>query len=82
MNNRTVATQWVNNQSQNYAGSNLFSEGNKIYSYGYHFLIAEIVKDKEANFNSRKYSHTTARHKSHVKQALLASGYSLNEIAL
>lgn len=51
--------------------SNIFSTGDVIYSYGYHFPLAAIVRNKNEEkiayfLTSSDYSVTTAKHKSHV----------------
>ena len=52
-------------------GSHLFFEDNIIYSYGYHFPIACIMKKENiALFNSASYSVSTSKHKSYVLRAL------------
>jgi len=74
MNNREVCHAWANQTKPSAKGSNLFFEGDTIYSYGYHFPIAKIYHDpyKEAVilFTSEGYSSTTAKHKSYTWQAL------------
>lgn len=55
---------------QNGRSSNLFFEGDKIYSYGYHYLLGEFVNDGAAIvINDRGYSNTTAKHISLLRQA-------------
>lgn len=50
-------------------GSNVFIEGDTIYSYGYHFPMATRTA---AGFlvTYRKYSSSTARHLSYVRRAI------------
>lgn len=60
---------------------NMFIEGNVIYSYGYHFKIAERLADKIL-FTTRKYSRTTGRHKSYVLTALKMQGLKIEEAVL
>ena len=52
-------------------GSNLFIEGDCIYSYGHHFIIAVRRRDGENYIwyvcNTDRYSVTTARHKSTIQ---------------
>lgn len=54
-------------------GGNLYFDGKTIYSYGSHFPIARLVKDKTGKtvvlFTARDYSPTTAHHKCAVKRA-------------
>jgi len=49
--------------------SNLFFEGNKLYSYGYHYLLAEILADNIILINDEGYSVSTAKHIRIVIQA-------------
>lgn len=73
MNNATLAKRFIEGREIG-MGSNMFIEGHTIYSYGYHFPIAELVGTSHALFNSNGYSNTTARHKSHVYSALVNAG--------
>lgn len=55
-----------NQQTQNYGrGSSMFFENNKIYSYGYHYLIAEIFSDYIL-INDTGYSSSTGKHINYV----------------
>jgi hypothetical protein len=63
-------------QSQNEATNSnrsLFFENDKIYSYGRHFCIARHVTAKDGDpallFTTRRYSNTTAKHISIVRNA-------------
>lgn len=74
MTNRELAHYWAHNEGSK-EGSNFFCEKNAIYSYGYHFKIAEKVKDKNGEtiffaFNANGYSPTTAKHKSYTFSAI------------
>jgi hypothetical protein len=60
----------------------LFIDYSAIYSYGYHFIIAEKIGTKIALFNTRNFSKSTTCHKNLVKSALLNNGYTLIERAL
>lgn len=66
MNNSEVAHRWANQTHKSGKGSNFFFEGNVIYSYGYHFPIAQIYRTKSEKdvilVNSRVYSSTTGKH--------------------
>lgn len=42
--------------------SNVFFYGDKIYSYGYHYLLGEFIDDKTIVINNRGYSNTTSKH--------------------
>lgn len=51
--------------------SNVFFRGNKIYSYGYHYLLGEFVLNKKGDkaiiINDTGYSVTTSKHISELK---------------
>lgn len=53
--------------------SNIFFEGNRIYSYGHHYLLAEFIKNEAGDeailINDSGYSVTTAKHISEVSWA-------------
>lgn len=51
-------------------GSNLFIDGDTIYSYGYHFPVATRL---QSGFwiTDKKYSQSTTRHTSLVRYAIL-----------
>lgn len=62
------------NQSQNSGrSSSMFFEGSTIYSYGYHFPIARIMRNEQGQeallFTTRGYSNTTGKHISIVSAA-------------
>lgn len=42
--------------------SNVFFYGDKIYSYGYHYLLGEFIDDKTILIDNRGYSSTTNKH--------------------
>ena len=47
--------------------SNIFFYGDKIYSYGYHYLLAEFIDDNTIVINNRGYSNTTSKHIDYVR---------------
>ncbi|WP_185212437.1 hypothetical protein [Elizabethkingia meningoseptica] len=58
-------------QTQNNARcNNVFFEGKKIYSYGYHYLLGEFVTNKKGDtaviINNEGYSQTTSKHISEI----------------
>lgn len=55
-------------QSEGRAG-NIFFEGNKIYSYGYHYLLGEFITPNTILINDIGYSNSTAKHIHIIKQA-------------
>lgn len=57
-------------QTQDHArASNVFFHGKTIYSYGYHYTLAELIDDKTILINDRGYSATTAKHIAIVRYA-------------
>ena len=48
---------------------NVFFEGDKIYSYGYHYLLGEFINDNTIIINDRGYSVTTSKHISQIRSA-------------
>lgn len=46
-----------------------FDDKNKIYSYGYHYLLAEFINDETILINNTGYSNTTSKHISQITQA-------------
>jgi hypothetical protein len=68
-----VAHHWANRIGQGAKASNLFFEGENIYSYGYHFLIAKHVCNEQGehavSFTERTYSKSTTAHLNIVKSA-------------
>jgi hypothetical protein len=72
--NRELAHEWAHG-SINFIGngSNMFAEGNTIYSYGHHFPICRWVDTPVGRvflMTSRSYSQTTSKHCSYVHRAL------------
>lgn len=52
-------------QSQNEgrtSNNNIFFYDNKIYSYGYHYKLAEIIENNTIIINNTGYSNSTAKH--------------------
>ena len=70
-----IAHLWANQTQENAKTSsrNFYFDGTSIYSYGYHFMIAEHVQNNEGVkavlFTERTYSVTTSKHLSVVRQA-------------
>ena len=67
-NNRQLAHIWANNPEKENTGSNMFTRGGVIYSYGTHFPIARHFKGVIL-FTSKRYSITTAKHCGYVRSA-------------
>jgi hypothetical protein len=49
--------------------SNVFFEGNSVYSYGRHYELARFLDDQNILINNRAYSVTTSKHTSDVTYA-------------
>jgi len=75
MNNRSVAHAFAHRQSGK--GSNMFTDGTTIYSYGHHFPIATFIDDDTVLFTSRSYSVSTAKHMSYTWSALCGNNYNI-----
>ena len=69
MKNKEVVEDFIRGRWIDSKGSNLFSEGNILYSYGRHFPIAVRLKDCWV-VNNRTYSPTTSAHQGHFTRAL------------
>lgn len=72
-NNPELTHIWANQQQAQGKGSSMFFENESIYSYGYHFKIAQIIEHnnkKAVLFNDKSYSNTTNKHQSLVKRAI------------
>lgn len=65
--NQEVADAWAMGYSAK--GNNMFTDGETIYSYGYHFPIAKRVNG-HVLFNHTYYSTTTSMHQCHVRRAM------------
>jgi len=65
---------WANQTQSHGKGSNMFFEHDTIYSYGYHFKIAQHVTNKDGQkcifLNSRSYSNSTNKQQSLVWRAI------------
>lgn len=74
MNNSMVAHLWANEKKESARGSNFFFEGRSIYSYGYHFEVGRIVRNKCGKkaylLNDKYYSSSTCKHQHCVRSAI------------
>jgi hypothetical protein len=74
MNNSMVAHLWAHEQEESASGSNFFFEGTSIYSYGHHFEVGRIVKNKQGKkaylINEDYYSVTTSKRQYYVRNAI------------
>jgi hypothetical protein len=55
-------------QSEGRAG-NIFFEGHRIYSYGYHYLLGEFISPNTILINNKGYSNSTSKHINILEQA-------------
>lgn len=72
-NNSELSHIWAYQTQTHGKGSNMFFEGSRIYSYGYHFILADKVEyNGKAAFliNDASYSNTTNKHQSLVLRAI------------
>jgi hypothetical protein len=73
-NNSELSHIWANQTQSHGKGSNMFFEHETIYSYGYHFKIAQYVKNKDnvkcIFLNQRSYSNSTNKQQSLVFRAI------------
>lgn len=89
MNNSMVAHLWANEKKESGKGSNLFFEGRSIYSYGYHFEVGRIVRNKCGEkaylLNDKYYSSSTCKHQRCVRSAIptgskvFSVGYNMSD---
>ena len=74
MNNSMVAHLWANEKQESANGSNFYFEGESIYSYGRHFEVGRIVRNKRGEkaylINDTYYSSTTSKHQYYVREAI------------
>ena len=74
MNNSMVAHLWANEKRESANGSNFYFEGESIYSYGRHFEVGRIVRNKRGEkaylINDTYYSSTTSKHQYYVREAI------------
>lgn len=74
MNNYMVTHLWANEKKESARGSNFFFEGESIYSYGYHFEVGRIVRNKRGEkaylINNMHRSNSTSMHQYYVRQAI------------
>lgn len=73
-NNSELTHVWANQTQTHGKGSNMFFEYGTIYSYGYHFKLAQFVQNKQNErcvlINLRSYSNSTSKHQSLVWRSI------------
>lgn len=79
MTNNELAKLWISQTKSSGKGNNMFFRDNMIFSYGDHFMIAKIDGNK-VEFNNRKYSTSTSKHQSYVKNAIINAGFDIEYI--
>lgn len=89
MNNYMVAHLWANEKKESARGSNFFFEGESIYSYGYHFEVGRIVRNKRGEkaylINDERYSTSTSIHLRYIYNAIptgskvFSVGYNMSD---
>jgi hypothetical protein len=68
--NSEIVHIFAQQSQQSGRSGNMFFEGNKIYSYGRHYLLAEILSETNTIvINDKGYSNTTQKHISLITQA-------------
>jgi len=82
-NHSEVCHIWANNTDLNAIGraSKIFFEGDKIYSYGRHFILGKkfIYEGREITFlNTNRYSNSTSKHQNHLRKAVNGLTFSIN----
>jgi hypothetical protein len=74
VNNEEVCHLWAHQGQSHARGPSIFFEGSLIFSYGKHFPMANIVKDKAGNtavlFTTSTYGPTTAKHLTYTRRAI------------
>jgi hypothetical protein len=72
--NRQVAHLWANEAKPHATGSNFYFEGPTLYSYGSHFVVGRIVRNKRGKraylLNSNSYSPSTRCHQNYARCAI------------
>jgi hypothetical protein len=63
-----VFAQQTQSEGRNQSGS-IFFYNNKIYSYGYHYLLGEFIDKETILINDKGYSNTTAKHINYLSGA-------------
>lgn len=74
MNNSMVAHLWANEKQELANGNNFYFEGESIYSYGSHFEVGRIVRNKRGEkaylINDIYRSSSTSKHQCYVRDAI------------
>lgn len=74
MKNQEVAHRWAQRRGDSGKGSNFYYEGDTLYSYGSHFIVARHMTAPNGThfvlMNPEPYSISTTRHQHHAKCAI------------
>lgn len=70
MTNKQLVQSFVDGTNKRNSRSNIFIDGDTIYSYGYHFPMATRQADGSYIVTNRSYSSSTSRHQRYLEQAL------------
>ena len=72
--NSELSKVWANQTQQRGRASNMFFDGETIYSYGHHYQIAHFIDapngQKVCFINSNGFSNSTAKHTNHVLRSI------------
>lgn len=61
---------FAQNSQNEGSANNVFFEGNRLYSYGYHYVLAEFLNNDVVFLNNSGYSSSTWKHIGHAMSAL------------
>ena len=60
--NRELTHVYAQQTQKHGRSGSMFFEGSRIYSYGYHYLLAEFIDNETILINDKAYSSTTRKH--------------------
>ncbi len=78
MDNASVAAAFVDG-STSAGGSNFYCQGDKLYSYGEHYVLAIRLKCGDFLQNLADYSVTTNRHHTHFRRAVTTRTWQVTD---
>jgi hypothetical protein len=73
MNHSQISHLFFSENRKNRKSSNIFIDGNIIYSYGHHFPLAKEIEHKGQKYlfvNTYSYSNSTSKHQNHLRRAI------------
>jgi hypothetical protein len=71
---------WAQRSQDTGKGGNVFFQGDRIYSYGHHYVMAMFHGQSLVLMNENNYSSSTAGHKSTCRQAIDYNQYKVIEV--